>query len=429
MTRLRMILHRLRGLFLKRNLERELEEEIRSHLEMQIEDNLKQGMSLEEAQRAARRSFGGVEQVKEAYRDQSRLRWIESLWPDLRYGVRMLLKKPGFTLIAILTLALGIGVNTAIFSVANTILTRPLPINDADRIVFVRRPFGLMGFSYTDYLELRERSSAVADLFAVYHSELVLGPSNFGSTAVIDGETEELHGLLVTGTYFSAFGGKAALGRVLTPEDDQAAGAHPVAVLSHGFWQRRFGGVPDIVGRTILLNGHAFTVVGVAQGNFSGVNGRAPDLWAPLLMHDQLDQGDQRLTQSDVGGLDLTGRLQPGVGLQQAEAAIAMAFSQLKQGRPSSAPELRTTIKLYPGTWASSQDPGEIETITKVASVALGVVTLVLLIACLNVAGLMLASQAARQREIAVRLLLGASRVRVLRQLFTESLLLASAGG
>ena len=382
-------------------------------------------------------------------------RWEDEMIQDIRFGVRMLLKHKAFALIAILTLALGIGANTAIFSVANAILLRPLPIKDADRIVQVHRPFtlGWEVFSYPHYLELRNRSGAVADLFASAHAELALGASAVGSKAAPDNEAEELHGLLVSGNYFSALGGNAALGRTLTPEDDQVEGAHPVVVLSHGFWQRRFGAAPDIVGQTILLNGRPLTVIGVAEANFTGADLGKPNFWAPLLMRDQLKLGDKLLNRPYGGWLSVKARLKPGVSLRQAEAALAMAFSQLEQDdpllapdprrqigsvviirtdpekRPSFAPDPRKQIKLYPVTLASMEGPEMIGTITTVMSVALGAVTLVMLIACLNVAGLMLARLASRQREIAVRLSLGASRLRLLRQLFTESLLLAVAGG
>src|SRR5262249_33193218 len=335
-----------------------------------------------------------------------------------------------------------------------TFLLRPLPIKDADRLVDLHRPFTPVweGFSYPDYLELRKRSGSVADLFAFSHAELALGASGVGGKAMVDSEAEELHGFLVTGTYFSALGVNAAMGRTLTPEDDQADGGHPVVVLSHRLWQRRFGAAPDIVGKTILLNGRAFTVVGVAEAGFYGAGLGRPDIWAPLLMRDQLNPKEKLLLGREEIGLRVRGRLQPGVSLQQAEVALAMAFSQLKQDnpsiaadqrgvvrvtilendqgkRPSFAPDPRTQIKLYPVTLASTESPQMIGAITKIMSVALGAATLVMLIACLNVAGLMLARLASRQREIAVRLSLGASRLRLLRQLFTESLLLAVAGG
>src|SRR5215510_3712321 len=443
-----------RNLFHKVRRERELTEEIDAYLDMLVEQKINEGLDPAEARRAALIELGGKEQVKEKVREARAGYQLDILWQDLRYGLRMLRRNPGFTAVAVLTLALGIGANTAIFSVANAFLIRPFPIKDAERIVDLHRPFtpGWEGFSYPDYIELRKRSGAVADLFAFSPAELALGASGVGSKATVDNEAEELHGLLVTGTYFSSLGGDAALGRTLTPEDDQADGAHPVVVLSHGFWQRRFGAVPDIVGRTILLNGCAFTVVGVAEANFRGWPGR-PDVWAPLLMRDQLSPRNKLLTRRDEMWLRVRGRLQPGVSLRQAEAALAMAYSQLEQDspsfapdprgriesvtingidpgkRPSFAPDPRTQIKLYPATLASLEGPRMIGTFTTIMSVALGAVTLVLLIACLNVAGLMLARLAARQREIAVRLSLGASRLRLLRQLFTESLLLAVAGG
>jgi macrolide transport system ATP-binding/permease protein len=444
-----------RNLFHKTRKDQELTEEIDAYLELLVEQKINEGLNPAEARRAAMIELGGREQVKEKVREARAGYQLDTLWQDLRYGLRMLRRNPGFAAVAVLTLALGIGANTAIFSVANTLLLRPFPIKDADRIVDLRRSFhpSWEGFSYPDYLELRKRSGAVADLFAFSDAALALGASDVGSKATVDNEAEELLGVLVSGTYFSALGGNAALGRTLTPEDDQADGAHPVVVLSHRFWQRRFGAAPDIVGQTILLNGRAFTVVGVAEVNFTGAGPRRTDVWAPLLMRDQLYPKDKLLTRRDEQWLRLRGRLQPGVTLKQAEAALAMAFSQMEQDNPSFAPGrrgqivsvtiigtdpekrpsfepgLRTQIKLYPITLASLEGPEMIQSLTTIMSVALGAVTLVLLIACLNVAGLMLARLASRQREIAVRLSLGASRARLLRQLFTESLLLAVAGG
>jgi ABC-type lipoprotein release transport system permease subunit len=427
MTRLRIILHRLLGLFLKRKREREPEDEIRSHLEMQIEDNVRQGMSLEEAERAARLKFGGVEQVKEAYRDKSRLGWIESLWQDLRFGLRILSKRPGFLFFAILTLALGIGANTAIFSVANAVLRQPLPIKDGDRIVDLRcyspRDPIPHGIHYPGYLELRKQVGAYVDLFGISGGDdLVLGASSDGNNVVADSEAEELRGLFVTGNYFSALGGKALLGRTLTPEDDQEVGAHPVVVMSHGFWQRRFGATPDIVGQTILIKGRAFTVVGVAEASFSRAEKRAPDVWLPLLMHDQFKRRDPLIPPGPSP--HVMGRLQPGVSLKQANAAVELAVSRMEWRHNRFEPDHQT--KLYQASPYSWEDR---HAITIAASAVLGVVTLVFLIACLNITGLMLARMATRQREIAVRLSLGASRGRVVRQLFTEGLLLAGMGG
>jgi predicted permease len=426
---LRVFIHRLRGMFLKRRRERELADEIRAHLEMQIEENVRQGMSHEDARRAARRKFGGLEQVKEAYRDRIGLPLVESMLQDLRYAARTLAKRPGFSLIAIITLALGIGANTAIFSIANAILLRPLPIKDGDRIVDIRsymprdnRPHGI---SYPDYLELRKRAGAVVDLFTTAFAILVLGNSDIGGNEAAGEEVERLRGMFVTGTYFSMLGGNARLGRTLTPEDDQAAAPIPVVVLSHGFWQRRFGAAPDIVGQTILINGRTFTVVGVAEASFSHVSKKAPHVWVPLLIREQLK----------VEGIehDMMGRLQPGVSLKQAEAALTSAYTQLMLDHSGVVQDPQ--IQSYPALMrfkldlASTLHWEDLEIARTALSITLGAVTLVLLIACLNIAGLMLARMAARQREIAVRLSLGASRHRLLRQLFTEGLLLAGVGG
>jgi putative ABC transport system permease protein len=425
---LRLIYTRLYGLLRKNRIEQDMEEEMRFHLRMRARENTERGMSPEEAEREARRRFGNIGKIKDLGRDIKGGGLMETILQDLRYGARMLLKHPGFTLIAVITLALGIGANTAIFSLANAILLQPLPIKDAERIVDVRiftaNAAKMSAFSYPDYLDLRARTGEAVDLFAISGVNPILDLSGSNSNATAENEVEELRGLLVSGTYFSALGGNAMLGRTLKPEDDLAPGAHPVVILSHSFWQRRFGAVPDVLGKTILLNTLPFTVVGVAEESFSGTGRKAPDVWLPLLMRDKLIAGDNQLSQRNSMWLNVMGRLRPGVSRQQAEAALEIALSLLKPGRTEFF--RRHKIKAYP---ASLLPPQDRRILTTVAAVALGAVTLVLLIACLNVAGLMLARMAARQREIAVRLSLGASRGRLLRQLFTESLLLAGLSG
>jgi putative ABC transport system permease protein len=255
---LRLIYTRLYGLLRKNRIEREMEEEMRFHLRMRTQENIERGMRPDEAERAAQRSFGNLGYIKEQGRDIKGGGFMETILQDLRYGARMLSKHPGFTLIAVITLSLGIGANTAIFSIVNAILLQPLPIKDADRIVDIRvftpGSVKMSAFSYPDFLDFRARTGEAVDLFAISGANPILGATNSNSNVAAEDESEELRGLLVSGTYFSALGGNALLGRTLTPTDDEAAGAHPVVVLSHGFWQRRFGSVPDVVGQTILLN-------------------------------------------------------------------------------------------------------------------------------------------------------------------------------
>ena len=242
MTRLRIFFHRLLGLFQRRKLERELEEEIRSHLEMQMEDNLRQGMSVEEARRAARLRFGGVEQVKEAYREKSRLGWIESLWQDLRYGARMLMKNPGFTFVAVLTLALGIGANTAIFSVVNGVLLKPLPYREPEQLIRVfersrtQPKFPMSGGNFQDY---REQNSTLSGLALYTREDLELSQ---------DDKPERLAALRVSAGFFELLGVQPLLGREFRREDELPDN-NQVVILSHGLWQRRFNSDPNIVGQ------------------------------------------------------------------------------------------------------------------------------------------------------------------------------------
>src|SRR5262245_51048484 len=314
--------------FRRQQCEADLDAEIRSHLDEAIRGRIERGESPDEARANALREFGNVGLVKEVTREMWGWASLERLLQDLRFGWRILRKRPGFLLFAILTLALGIGANTAIFSVANAVLNEPLPIKDGDRIVelrsFTPREPIPRGVPYPDYVELRKRVAEYVDLFGVSGDNLVLGASGVGNNAAADSEAEELHGLLVTGNYFSALGGNALLGRTLTPADDQEVGAHPVVVMSHGFWQRRFGAAPDIVGQKILIKGRAYTVVGVAEASFTGVERRAPDVWLPLLMSDQFKSGDNRLSPHGPSPR-VMGRLQPGVSLRRANAAVELA--------------------------------------------------------------------------------------------------------
>ncbi len=362
---------------------------------------------------------------------------ITDLWQDLRYGARMLLKQPGFTLLAVMTLALGIGANTAIFSLLDQVLLRRLPVVNPDELVVLRSPGPIRGhgssdsdiatsFSVPMYKGLRDNNRVFAGLLARYAIPLSVSSR---------GNTERAAGELVSGNYFETLGVRPALGRVLTMDDDKQIGAHPVAVLSHGYWTRRFANDPSILNQQLLINGHNLTIVGVAQAGFTGVQvGQTPDVFIPLMMKHQMTPNWEGLDDWNDYWVALIGRLKPGLTAKQAEAGIlptyrALLTEQLPkvQGWPKEIQErfLAKRIELHPGA-------GGRQVVQSSAGQSLwalfGMVALALLIACTNVANLLLARGLGRQREIAIRQALGAGRWRLMRQLLIESFLLALAG-
>ena len=363
---------------------------------------------------------------------------MQTLWQDLRYGARMLLKQPGFTLIAVLTLALGIGANTAIFSLLDQVMLRRLPVERPDELVVLRSPGPMRGhvstdsdnatsFSYPMYKNLREKNAAFAGLLARYAIPLSV---SFG------GQTERADGELVSGNYFETLGVRPAIGRVFSLEDDRTPGAHQVAVLSFGYWTRRFAQNPSVLNQTLLINGHQLTVVGVARAGFSGVQvGQSPDVFIPLTMQEQMTPNWKGLEDWNNYWLAIIGRLKPGFTREQAEAAVlptyqALLAEQLPTIR-NPAQEWRDRflakrIQLLAGAGGRQVIQRDIGT---PMWALFGMVLLVLLIACTNVANLLLVRGLGRQREMAIRLALGASRWRLMRQLLVESLLLAFLGG
>lgn len=350
-----------------------------------------------------------------------------TLLQDLRYGIRMLARSPGFTVVAVLTLALGIGANTTILSLADALLFRPLPVAEPGRLVAllrqqVEKPDSYSSFSYPDYQDFRKQTNAFSGLAAYASIRLSM---------TLNGEASRTDGEIVSGNYFSVLGVKPTIGRTFLPEEDQTTGEHPVILLSDDFWRHRLNAAPQIIGRSLTLNGRSFTVVGVAPAGFRGLSvGSSPAFWVPLAMHDQVMpsftlEGRSLFYARGCDWLDFVGRLEPGRTVAEAEAEAkilagreAAAYPEARKGWTVVAASLNE-VRLMP----SNAD------VTRLMGLLLAVVGLVLLIACSNVAGLLLARASTRRMEIGIRIGLGASRGRLIRQLVTESLMLSLLGG
>jgi predicted permease len=434
------VISRLRALwdnvFHRKQLDRDLDEELQAYVELLSVEKMQAGVAPEEARHRARREAGGLDQGREGVRDIRAGVSLDRLVQDIRYGVRTLAKNPTFSLVAVATLALGIGANTAMFSLLDQVVLRLLPVRDPERVVIVRETGNRYGNSYGPntiswpmFEDLRDNNQVFSGMFCRFPATVTIG---YGDRAA------QIPAELVSGSYFPILGVGAALGRTIAPDDDAVPDSRPVVVLSYSFWRSYFDGDRTIVGRTIALNSHAMTVIGVVQPGFDGVELGAPaKVFVPIMMKTEMTPHSDGLKdrRRRLSWVTAYGRLKPGVGAQQAQLSLQplmhgileMEVEQPEFTRSATAADrqlfLRNRVELLPGSENELR-----EYMRRPLWLLVALTGAVLLLACANLANLLLARATARERELAVRLAIGAGRARIVRQLLTESLLLSAAG-
>ena len=420
MTWLRESLNRLAGLFHKPQRDAELAEELESHLQLHIEDNLRAGMAPEAARRDALIKLGGIEQTKQIYREQRGLPMIETALQDLRFGFRTLRRSPGFAILAILCLTLGIGANAAVFSWIEGLLFRPYPlVAHQERLLALggtaRGESGGTPLSWPDFLDLQKDCTLLDALFVTKIT---------GTTLSIGERAEVTTGSIVSANYFDALGVHPILGRGFEPGENVGSKSHPVAVISYQLWQRRFKGDPEIIGKTQRLNGVVHTIVGVTPEGFYGTFvGWAMNFWVPASMEEIFEAGGYKLEDRGARWIEAYVRLKPGVTREQAQQEVSAIAKRLETDYPDT--NRGRGIQLWPLWQTPFNNAG---TLLPTLEIMLAVVVFVLLIACANVGNLLLVRSFARRHEMTVRLAIGAGRGRLLKQLFTEGLILSAFG-
>ncbi len=422
----------------RQKFDADLEEEMRLHLELREQEQVRRGLMPEDARYAALRRFGNTTLLKEKSHMAWGWEWFESFVQDIAYGSRAMLRSPALTIIALLSLALGIGANTAIFSLLDAVMLRSLPVKDPAQLVLLGKGTvsGITDdfartqlYSYPFYRRMRAENQVFSDTAAIF--SMTNGVHGF-----VDGRTESepMNVQLVSGTYFNTLGVKASVGRTLNDADDNSEGDHPVAVISYAWWKRSLARDPNVLNRTLKLGAATYNIVGVAPPEFFGTKvGEAPDMWVPLSMIKAVPPNFGGYEDNFSESLLIMGRLKPGVSIVEAASNINLLFRQILLGFPDAKLTQENVQKLdktkVPLTPMATGLSSLRRQFSEPLQILMGVVALVLLIACANIANLLLARSTARARELAVRQALGARRIRIIRQLITESLVLALAGG